>query len=97
MLSGIELALLAWPLGWPLEGFMGGELISTEELVRILHEPDLRIFDCTTRLDYQPPGEATSLISLYPAWTRSRPDIFPARTFSIFKANSPSRARGLAS
>ena len=28
---------------------MGGELISTEELVRILHEPDLRIFYCTTR------------------------------------------------
>ena len=28
---------------------MGGELISTEELARILHEPDLRIFDCTTR------------------------------------------------
>jgi thiosulfate/3-mercaptopyruvate sulfurtransferase len=35
---------------------MGGELISTEALARILHEPDLRIFDCTTRLDYQPAG-----------------------------------------
>jgi hypothetical protein len=35
---------------------MAGELISTEELVRILHEPNLRIFDCTTRLDYQSPG-----------------------------------------
>lgn len=35
---------------------MGSELISTAELERILHEPDLRIFDCTTRLDYQPPG-----------------------------------------
>jgi thiosulfate/3-mercaptopyruvate sulfurtransferase len=34
---------------------MGGELISTEELAQILDEPDLRIFDCTTRLDYQPP------------------------------------------
>ena len=75
---------------------MGGELISTEELVRILHEPDLRIFDCTTRLDYQR-REATSLISLYPGWTRLRPHIFPVRTFSIFKANSPSRTRGCAS
>ena len=35
---------------------MGGELISTEELAQILHEADVRIFDCTTRLDYQPPG-----------------------------------------
>ena len=35
---------------------MGGELTSTEELAQILHEPDVRIFDCTTRLDYQPPG-----------------------------------------
>jgi thiosulfate/3-mercaptopyruvate sulfurtransferase len=35
---------------------MGGELISTEELAQILHEPGVRIFDCTTRLDYQPPG-----------------------------------------
>ena len=41
--------------------------------------------------------EATSPISLYPGWTRSRPHIFPARTFSIFKANSPSRTRGCAS
>ena len=64
MLSGIELALLAWPLGWPLEGFMGGELLSTEELVRILHQPDLRIFDCTTRLDYQPPGSDIPYIAV---------------------------------
>ena len=35
---------------------MGGELISTEELAEILHEADVRIFDCTTRLNYQPPG-----------------------------------------
>jgi thiosulfate/3-mercaptopyruvate sulfurtransferase len=35
---------------------MSSELISTEELARILRELDLRIFDCTTRLDYQPPG-----------------------------------------
>jgi thiosulfate/3-mercaptopyruvate sulfurtransferase len=35
---------------------MDGELISSEELAQILHEADVRIFDCTTRLDYQPPG-----------------------------------------
>ena len=39
-----------------MECSMGGELISTEELAQILHGPDIRIFDCTTRLDYQPPG-----------------------------------------
>jgi len=43
---------------------MGGELISTEELARILHEPDLRIFDCTTRLDYQPPGSDVPYIAV---------------------------------
>src|SRR6516162_5299635 len=43
---------------------MGGELISTKELVRILHEPDLRIFDCTTRLDYQPLGSDTPYIAV---------------------------------
>ena len=41
-----------------------GELISTDELVRILHEPDLRIFDCTTRLDYQPPGSEIPYIAV---------------------------------
>ena len=35
---------------------MGGELTSTEELAQILHEADVRVFDCTTHLDYQPPG-----------------------------------------
>ena len=43
---------------------MGGELISTQELARILHEPDLRIFDCTTRLDYQPPGSDIPYIAV---------------------------------
>jgi thiosulfate/3-mercaptopyruvate sulfurtransferase len=43
---------------------MGGELISTDELARILHEPDLRIFDCTTRLDYQPPGSDIPYIAV---------------------------------
>src|SRR6516164_5077071 len=43
---------------------MGGELISTDELARILQEPDLRIFDCTTRLDYQPPGSDVPYIAV---------------------------------
>jgi thiosulfate/3-mercaptopyruvate sulfurtransferase len=47
-----------------LEGSTGGELIGTEELVRILHEPGLRIFDCTTRLDYQPPGSDIPYIAV---------------------------------
>jgi thiosulfate/3-mercaptopyruvate sulfurtransferase len=32
------------------------ELISTVELARILGQANLRIFDCTTRLEYLPPG-----------------------------------------
>jgi thiosulfate/3-mercaptopyruvate sulfurtransferase len=31
-------------------------LISTAELARALGEPNLRVFDCTTTLDYLPPG-----------------------------------------
>ena len=32
------------------------DLVSTAELADILHQPNLRIFDCTTTLDYLPPG-----------------------------------------
>src|SRR5260370_31005513 len=32
------------------------DLISTAELARLLAEPDLRLFDCTTYLEYQPEG-----------------------------------------
>lgn len=32
------------------------ELITTAELADILGQPNLRVFDCTTRLDYLPPG-----------------------------------------
>src|SRR5215475_13271325 len=35
-----------------------GELISTAELADLLGRDDLRIFDCTTRLEYLPPGSA---------------------------------------
>jgi thiosulfate/3-mercaptopyruvate sulfurtransferase len=33
-----------------------GGLISTEELAGLLGQPDLRIYDCTSYLDYQPEG-----------------------------------------
>ncbi len=33
-----------------------GGLISTAELAGILGPPDLRLFDCTTYLEYQPTG-----------------------------------------
>jgi thiosulfate/3-mercaptopyruvate sulfurtransferase len=32
------------------------ELISTAELAQIIGQPNLRVFDCTTRLEYLPPG-----------------------------------------
>ena len=31
-------------------------LITTAELADILDRPDLRLFDCTTYLEYNPPG-----------------------------------------
>jgi len=41
---------------------VNSELISTAELAKILGQPDLRIFDCTTTLDYQPPGSGVPYI-----------------------------------
>jgi thiosulfate/3-mercaptopyruvate sulfurtransferase len=38
------------------------ELISTAELAGILGHPALRVFDCTTTLDYQPPGSGVPYI-----------------------------------
>jgi len=38
------------------------ELISTAELAGILSQPNLRVFDCTTTLDYQPPGSGVPYI-----------------------------------
>lgn len=38
------------------------ELISTAELADILTQPNLRIFDCTTTLDYQPPGSGVPYV-----------------------------------
>jgi thiosulfate/3-mercaptopyruvate sulfurtransferase len=35
------------------------ELISTAELADLLGQPSLRVFDCTTRLEYLPPGSGT--------------------------------------
>ncbi len=36
-------------------------LISTAELADILDKPQLRLFDCTTYLEYQPEGSRHSL------------------------------------
>jgi thiosulfate/3-mercaptopyruvate sulfurtransferase len=38
------------------------ELITTAELAKILGQPSLRVFDCTTTLDYQPPGSGVPYI-----------------------------------
>jgi thiosulfate/3-mercaptopyruvate sulfurtransferase len=38
------------------------ELISTAELADILGQASLRVFDCTTTLDYQPPGSGVPYI-----------------------------------
>ena len=39
-----------------------GGLISTEELARLIGQADLRVFDCTTYLDYQPEGSPVPYI-----------------------------------
>jgi thiosulfate/3-mercaptopyruvate sulfurtransferase len=39
-------------------------LISTAELAGILDQPDLRLFDCTTYLEYQPEGSGTPYIAV---------------------------------
>jgi thiosulfate/3-mercaptopyruvate sulfurtransferase len=40
------------------------ELITTEELAGILGQPDLRLFDCTTYLEYQPEGSDVPYIAV---------------------------------
>ena len=40
-----------------------GGLISTEELAGLIGQADLRIFDCTTYLDYQPEGSPVPYIA----------------------------------
>lgn len=39
-------------------------LISSAELARLLDHPDLRLFDCTTYLEYQPEGSAVPYIAV---------------------------------
>jgi thiosulfate/3-mercaptopyruvate sulfurtransferase len=39
-------------------------LITTTELAGVLHEPDLRLFDCTTYLEYQPEGSGVPYIAV---------------------------------
>ena len=40
-----------------------GGLISTEELAGLIGRPELRVFDCTTYLDYQPEGSPVPYIA----------------------------------
>ena len=39
-------------------------LITTAELAAILNQPDLRLFDCTTYLEYQPEGSGIPYIAV---------------------------------
>jgi thiosulfate/3-mercaptopyruvate sulfurtransferase len=39
-------------------------LIGTAELAAMLHQPDLRLFDCTTYLEYQPAGSGIPYIAV---------------------------------
>ena len=39
-------------------------LITTTELAGVLHQPDLRLFDCTTYLEYQPEGSGVPYIAV---------------------------------
>ena len=39
-------------------------LITTTELAGVLHQPDLRLFDCTTYLEYQPEGSRVPYIAV---------------------------------
>ena len=39
-------------------------LITTAELAGILDQPDLRLFDCTTYLEYQPEGSGVPYIAV---------------------------------
>lgn len=39
-------------------------LITTTELAGMLHQPDLRLFDCTTYLEYQPEGSGVPYIAV---------------------------------
>ena len=42
----------------------GGGLITTAELAPLLDHPDLRLFDCTTYLEYQPEGSSIPYIAV---------------------------------
>src|SRR4029079_12012631 len=52
----------------PVNGRSGmperNELITTAELAGILHQPSLRLFDCTTYLEYQPEGSSVPYIAV---------------------------------
>jgi len=66
-------------------------LISTAELASLLAEPDLRLFDCTTTLEYQPEGSPIPYIAVPGKHTFEAGHI-PVRIFWICRASSPIRA-----
>ena len=55
-------------------------LVTTAELAAGLGQPNLRIFDCTTYLEYQPPGSDMPYVAV-PGVTLLRRRIFRERTF----------------
>ena len=71
-------------------------LVTTAELAASLGQSNLRIFDCTTYLDYQPPGSDVPYVAV-PGGRPSRRHISRERTFSTCRASSPTRRPRFAS
>jgi hypothetical protein len=70
-------------------------LMTSTELAAILDHPDLRLFDCTTYLEYQPEGSDIPYIAV--PGRHTLPPIFRARTFWICRASSPIKIPGFIS
>ena len=56
------------------------ELISTAELAKILGQPNLRVFDCTTTLEYLPPGSEVPY-NVVPGWKTFEAGHMPGADF----------------
>jgi len=56
-------------------------LVTTAELAASLDQSNLRIFDCTTYLDYQPPGSDVPYIAV-PRAADLRDGAYPGSRFS---------------
>ena len=56
------------------------ELISTAELAKILGQPNLRVFDCTTTLEYLPPGSEAPY-NVVPGWKTFEAGHIPGADF----------------